>query len=400
MSGFEFSAVLCQVLFFSLVLDQSSKYYTEYKANSCGQHLYSQTGIESSLAHSSTNMRITLLAASFAFLSSAGVNGHSLPRTYNYTASTTIHTDIVHQFPNGTWLENMAVRRSGQILVNVLNTPDIYQIDPLHANNAPVLIHHIPGVTGLLGIAEIQEDVFYVLAGNFSIATFKSTHGSYSLWKVDLRTSRAQIDGPAYSPAIVSKVVDITEAFFLNGLALLNKAKGLIVAADSEAGLVYTLNVETGVYVKTIDDPTMKPDESSVLPGINGLKVQDGYLYYSATGPQTFNRIPINSADGTAAGPAEVIAKNIVVDDFSLDTKGNAYVARLTDNAVARISTNGVVTQLAGNLNSTLVPGPTCTGFGRTKRDRSVLYVTTSGGAADPVNGTIIEGGKLVAVYL
>jgi hypothetical protein len=32
--------------------------------------------------------------------------------------------------------------------------------------------------------------------------------------------------------------------------------------------------------------------------------------------------------------------------------------------------------------------------------DQNILYVTAAGGQAAPVNGTYIEGGKIVAVYV
>lgn len=36
--------------------------------------------------------------------------------------------------------------------------------------------------------------------------------------------------------------------------------------------------------------------------------------------------------------------------------------------------------------------------FGRTWKDRDILYVVTGGGLAGPVNGTLTEGGELIAI--
>jgi hypothetical protein len=44
------------------------------------------------------------------------------------------------------------------------------------------------------------------------------------------------------------------------------------------------------------------------------------------------------------------------------------------------------------------VAGCTAAAFGRSKKDGKTLYVTTSGGQAVPVNGTVTEGGKVVAI--
>jgi len=192
-----------------------------------------------------------------------------------------------------------------------------------------------------------------------------------------------------------SKVTDIPEAVLLNGMAVLSKSEGLVVIGDAGAGVVFTLNVETGAYSQTIDDPTMTPAGSLHL-GINGMKIRGEYLYYFTSGQALFSRIPINSTDGTPTGPAEVIASNVFGDDFSFDPTGNVYVAQNAENTVAKITPEGVVTVVAGSSNSTLVAGATATAFGRTQKDYSVLYVTTSGGVGSPVQP---EGGKVVAIY-
>jgi hypothetical protein len=332
-----------------------------------------------------------LLSICVAVLASASVNGLALSRI---DARATLPTRDIHQFPNNTWLENLAVRQDGQIIVTVLSAPELYQVDPFHANSSPTLIHRIPGATGLLGIVELQQDEFYVIAGNWSVKTFETTNGSYSVWKIDMRKSKV-LDGSIHPPPIVSKVTDIPEGVFLNGIAVLNTSKSLVVVGDAGAGVVFTLNVKTGKYSKTIDDPTMKPGASLHL-GINGVKTRGRYLYYATSEQEIFCRIPINGNDGTPTGSAEVIAKNVFGDDFSFDPAGNAYIAKNFKDTVAKITPEGVVTVVAGSLNSTEVAGATATEFGRTRKDRSVLYVTTSGGFLSPVK---VEGGKVVAIY-
>ena len=305
-------------------------------------------------------------------------------------SNSTLPSRVIHQFPNETWLENLAIRQNGQILVTVLSAPELYLVDPFDADSSATLIHRFPKATGLLGIVELQQDVFYVIAGNWSVETFQTTVGSYSVWKIDMRSSKV----PDGSPAITSKVTDVLDGVFLNGMVVLNRWRGLVVIGDAGAGVVFTLNVETGVYSQTINDPTMKP--ISLHLGINGMKIHGGYLYYFATEQKLFSRIPINASDGTPAGPVEVIATIFFGDDFSFDEIGNVFVGQNIQNTVAKITPDGGVTVVAGNLNSTLVAGPTSTAFGRTQQDRSVLYVTTTGGFGSSVR---LEGGKVVALY-
>lgn len=330
----------------------------------------------------------TFFVACIALLSSASVNAVAVSRVESRAAG---DNHIVHQFPNETWIENLAVRQNGQILVTLIAppAPQLYQVDPFQTSAPAVLIDTVPGVTGLLGIAEIEQDVWYFLAGNFSVATFSTTPGTYSLWKIDLNAAKP----------VSSKITDIPEGIQLNGLAVLNKDAGLIVISDTgagaEEGAVYTANVKTGTYSKTIDDPTMKA--SSTVPGIDGIKIRGGYLYFANPGQAIFCRVPINSADGTATGAVEVIAKNLLGDDFSFDANGDAYIGQNFENTIAKVTPDGVVSNFAGNLNSSLVAGATSTAFGRTANDQTVLYVTTVGGINGPVNGTFIEGGKVVA---
>src|ERR1700723_3712619 len=110
------------------------------------------------------------------------VNGLVFPST---DFNTTLPTRDMYQFPNETWVENLAVRQNGQILVTVHTAPELYLVDPFHANSSPVLVHRIPDVIGLLGIVEVQHDMFYVIAGNRSVATLETAPGSYSIWKID-----------------------------------------------------------------------------------------------------------------------------------------------------------------------------------------------------------------------
>jgi hypothetical protein len=323
-------------------------------------------------------------SAWIALLASVSANGAILSRT---EANVTLATRDIYQFPNETWLENLAIRQNGHILVTVLTAPEVWQVDPFHTDSPATLIYRFPEVIGLLSIVELQQDVFYTITGNFTVATTESTSGSYSIWKIDMRSNGGL--------AIVSKLVDMPEGVLLNGMAVLNEKKRLVVVGDAGAGVVFTLDVGTGRYSKTMGDPTMKPTSSFPI-GINGIKIRGRYLYYATTAQELFSRILINSDDGTAAGPVECIAKNVFGDDFSLDELGNAYVGENVKDVVAKITPEGVVTVMAGSLNSTLVSGATSTEFGRTYVDRSVLYVTTSGGIG---SSAPVEGGKVVAIY-
>jgi hypothetical protein len=77
--------------------------------------------------------------------------------------------------------------------------------------------------------------VFYVIAGNWSAVALTTRFG--------LKDSSKVLDGSVHPPAIVSKVTDIHERVFLNGMAVLNDRKGLVVVGDAGAGVVWCLHL-------------------------------------------------------------------------------------------------------------------------------------------------------------
>ena len=137
-------------------------------------------------------------------------------------------------------------------------------------------------------------------------------------------------------------------------MALLNESRGLVVIGDAGAGQVFTVDVKTGTYSRTIEDPTMAPTPST-RPEINGIKIRGGYLYYTTSAQATCNRIPINGADGSLAGPAGVLARFLEGDDFSFDPAGNAYIAQNAGRTMAKVTPVGVTSIVARNLDSTVV---------------------------------------------
>ncbi|MCJ1479895.1 hypothetical protein MMC06_000049 [Schaereria dolodes] len=327
-----------------------------------------------------------------------------LSRSTVVNAASIPHLDVAHpsirdvwRFPNGTWVENIAARPNGQLLVTLISSPEIYQVDPFETHK-PALIYRFPDVLSALGIAEIGPDVFAVIAGNFSLKTASSTSASYSVWRVDMRGCNSRPDGTIVSPVIVTKITDIPEAQFLNGMTLLDRKTASVLISDSGAGVVWRLDTDTGAHKVVLNDPSMKPEPGAVVAiGINGIHILNSTVYFTNTFKGLFVRVPVD-LDGMAAGPYDIVAHNGFGDDFALDNAGNAYVTH--DNAIQKITPAGAVTIIAGNLNSSVLAEDTSAAFGRTRADRSILYVATAGGILAPINGTYIEGGKVVALNI
>ncbi|PMD51278.1 uncharacterized protein K444DRAFT_656650 [Hyaloscypha bicolor E] len=304
-----------------------------------------------------------------------------------------IHT--IYEFPNETWIENIAVSSNGNLLLNLLSTPQLYQLQALNpVPGSAKLLYTFPYATGLTGIAEIQPDVFAVLAGNWSIGTFSTTPGSWSVWKVDFRRGRKN------DPA-VSKITDLTKASFANGMTLLTPGSPYLLIADSVLGVVWRLDYLTSEYEIILESPLMLPPPGPIVLGINGIHVFDSSVYFTNSFQGLFARVPVELYGpdaGSATGDYVVVANNGPGDDFAFDKEGNAYITQDPSDALELVTRKGMVTVLAGNVNSTILEGDTAASFGRTKWDENVLYVVTNGGIAGAVKGTQITGGKVLAV--
>ena len=307
-------------------------------------------------------------------------------------------TKTVYQFPNTTWIENIATTRNGSLLVSVLGRAsgaELYLINPFSDSPIATLVEAIQGADSAFGITELSEDVFAVITSTYDLTNGPSV-GSSSVWTVDLSP---RTNGEVGVPA-VKKIADIKIAQFLNGAVALNPTTVLL--ADSFGGNVVALDISTGKYGVVLKDASMLPDGTGPVPiGVNGLKVRDGYLYYSNTIQNSLSRVKIDKKTGKPLSKFERITSGLSTpDDFSLLPSGSVILAEPLSNTVVKVSAKGVVTPIAGSLDSSLVAGVTSVSLGRTSRDKGVAYVVTNGGLSGRANGTEVEGGKVIGIWL
>ena len=348
-------------------------------------------------------MLVNSSSAAMAMLSgwTAVVAANLFPRS-------TDNIQTIYQFPENTYVENLAVRANGQILLDLFTSPQLWLVDPQVPGEA-LLIHEFPDALGITGIAEYEPDVFAVLAGNFSFSTGECTKGSWSIWSVDLGgvtiNSTASL---AASPPKVSKLADVPAATCLNGMDLLSGgAKKFLMAGDIRTGEVYAVDVDTGASAATINNNNTTQTLPAVTYGFgsvstDGLRVRDAELYFSNVGQGTLVRAPLNPDDGTPAGEAQTVAQSLSSrdqwDDFAIDCDGNVFMTTGGSNTIQRVTPGGNVAIVAGDLNSTAIAEPSSARFGRRSGDSNVLYVTTAGGMVAPVNGNTVVGAQVLAI--
>ncbi|RAL00745.1 uncharacterized protein BO80DRAFT_475216 [Aspergillus ibericus CBS 121593] len=283
-------------------------------------------------------------------------------------ASASLPVRTVYQFSsNDTWLENLAVRSNGIILATEIGPPaSLLAFDPRSPNPKKNVLHTFNSVLGLSGITEAAHDIFYVTGANTTSANIgdppaNATH----VWRVDFTT------GTDTNPNI-TLIARPTAPTGFNGLAAFNET--IVLASTSYQDSIFAIDNH---------DRT-----------INGLKVKDGFVYWTAGAD--FCRAPLY--ENVTAGAGEVIAKGTSFDDFAVSPDGFragsgrkfAYAATAAQNSVMQISFD-----LNGGSNQTEVVA----GDGEV----NVLYATTGGGSgvAVDVNGTdVAVGAQLLAIRL
>lgn len=206
----------------------------------------------------------------------------------------------------------------------------------------------------------------------------------------------------------MDKIVDIPSAEFLNGMTAVPSAPGILLTADSGAGLIYRIDASSKTWSVFLDDPTLKPNSTAAIKlGVNGVHVRDGYLYFdNSFQSPLLARVPYHARNATAAGPVEVVFESATfplnegrgqADDFAFDRAGNVWLSSASSSVVKLDLKRKTQTLVAGGPDDPVLVGSTSTTFGRTKRDRDVLYITTNGGISDPsVAG--LTGGKVAAL--
>ncbi|CZR55883.1 uncharacterized protein PAC_05771 [Phialocephala subalpina] len=320
-------------------------------------------------------------------------------------------THLLHQFPLGTWIENIAVRSNGQLLVTLLFTPQLYLIDPF-TSTPPVLLHNFTSSLGLIGIAETKPDNFIVTSMNYSSTTGQVAPNSSIAWRIDLHHASLSPTSNYTTlslPPAITKVTDLLEMTFPNGLCSLSPEDDTVLIGDIRQGKIYNLDTDTGNYFVSIFNNLTEAVSQPIFgtAGVDGIHVRDNVIYYTNAGLGTFAKMPIHP-NGASAGNSTIISKALngdYYDDFALDRKAEfGYLVTGSGNSVERVKLDGTGKQkiVVGNLNSTLLAEPTAVAFGRTEWDWDVLYVVTAGGLATPVieGGEKVVGGQVVAVNL
>lgn len=318
----------------------------------------------------------------------------------------TLPSETLDQLELGAWLENIAVRPNGDLLVTqMVPSAAVYTVkNPAKKPHALEELVSIPAIQNIYGIAQLPgggDSEKYVVVGGNSSSLANPIVGSFSSWTVELkRDSRCD-------KVKVKKVSSMSkDSHFLNGVAEIPGVSSAVLICDSANGLVGYLDLKTGKFdTSAFVYPEMAPTEDAALPiGINGIHIRNGYLYFTNSALVSIFRIAVTPRGLPAKGAKvelviDLSSQATFLDDFTFDADGNIYVVTNFDNSVIFVNVkSGKAKTVVGGLEEMTVAGSTAVAFGRGKHDKETLYVATGGALGAPIGGTKTEGGKVVAV--
>jgi hypothetical protein len=303
---------------------------------------------------------------------------------------------LVYQFPAGTFIENVAVRPNDNILAIANTSPLLYEIDPDAGPGVTVAYDFSVAGNALQSIVELYEDIFYIQVVSCSILkNVTCSEGSGRIWGIDFN----------HQPPKAHQVAQIPEAKFLNGVAVLNQDKGLIIFSDNTAGQFWTLNVYTAAYNLSIPDPLMNGNGSR---GINGVRVRNTDIWFVNSDTGTLQRLPVDTSNGVATGSVVTVAMGLKPDDFELERRPHPKRAYVTNGIIAELVE---VDLTNGNITRVFTGGPSFSGltsarwgraegYGKGRGRGDFLYVSTDGGLQQYFDGNVTNGGGVIRVDL
>ena len=294
---------------------------------------------------------------------------------------------LAASFPSHYFLENLAMRSDNSMLISVMNHKQLWYIPPV---NGPLPVE--PSVLHtfsepVLGIAEVEPDVFYINGGNLY-----TTHESY-LHRLDLRGWKP---GAPVNPELVLTFPETAKG--LNGSCLV--APGVLLIADCFAGWIWRVDIPAdgskpvaSVWLKHESMGYFPGELKPEQPGVNGVRYAERshFLYYTATAKKLFMRVPVDPKTYQPAGEPELVVAGRMADDFCIDEDaGVIYMATHRQNTIDRVSmdigkNSGFTQSVVGDPFTDQLIGPSSGVWGRSPGDYGhIAYFIMDGGTASP----------------
>lgn len=307
---------------------------------------------------------------------------------------------VVAEFPQHYFLENMALRADGSMLVTVQNRKELWYVPapgpvlPV----APTLLHAFEFNTTF--IVEWQPDLF--LLGVADVYATLQAH----LYAIDLRGWQP---GQTIQPRLLLEFPQPHAG--LNGACTI--APNVLLAAGI-ANLIWRVdltpdgNCHARPWLQHDSMKNRPGEKKPEQPGTNDVQYasRSGYLYYTTTSQQMMLRVKVDPATLEPADLPEFVAGGRQWDDFLIDEDaGLAYATTHRENTIDRVrlahdGNRDGRTVIAGDPFTEMLVGPSAAAWGRQPGDHGrIAYVSTDGGTAEPPDG-IFRPAKVLRITL
>jgi sugar lactone lactonase YvrE len=305
-------------------------------------------------------MKITV--PSLALVLAAGLGSTALaglPPIFDAKPRALAAAHTVTAFPAGTFLENIVALPDGTLLVNSHLDGTIYRV--AIAGGQASIFAKIPGT--IAGISAADDGAFIV-----------------SGWADGKHPAVFTVSAAGQ----VETLVLLPDGQFPNGVTRLVGTRYLV--ADSYRGVIWEIDTAARTTRIWLESPELvRTDPNDPVPGVNGLKVHDGALYFSNTQASTLHQIALSST-GRPQGKPRLVAAPVNLDDFAFGPDGAIYGTTHVFNLALRVSVPDGAVSVIAEADAGVV-GCTAAAFGATTADRDTLYVVGNGGLSMPPPG-------------
>ena len=180
----------------------------------------------------------------------------------------------LYQFPNATFIENVAFAPDGDLILNTFDQGRIYSLDVRSEEPEPRILVEVNEFESVTGITEIAPGVFAITGGLYD--------GESSLIKGSCKVATFDMKNCAGKGPVATISASIPETEMLNGLVALPHKPYIVLSADSIGGRIFRINTITGEFDVAFEDKKLGFNPSLGIPlGINGIHIYKSFLYFT-----------------------------------------------------------------------------------------------------------------------
>ena len=167
----------------------------------------------------------------------------------------------------------------------------------------------------------------------------------------------------------LTHLINLEMPAFLNGMVYLGDQQYLI--ADAAMGKIYQFDMQSNKLSLWLATPALQPmEERPGLPGVNGIQLYKGAIYFTNSAQQTLGKITL---DSVKPGDLEIIETGIQADDFIINEQGDWFITTHHHEIIKYSADKKKTVVLEHGIEGN-------TAIQMSKQDEGYFYITNDGG--------------------